>query len=107
MGDDSHSVFVAESADGRLTGYVSVHWLPYLFLRGPEGYVSELFVSEDHRGNGIGSGLLDMVTREASDRGCVRLMLVTVRTRDSYVRGFYTQRGWVERSEVANMVYEL
>ena len=105
--DDSHSVFVAESSDGRLIGYLSVHWLPYLFLLGPEGYVSELFVDEHHRGNGIGSGLLDAVIHEARRRGCARLMLTAVRTRDSYKRGFYTERGWIERPDVANMVYEL
>jgi GNAT superfamily N-acetyltransferase len=105
--DGSHSVLVAESADGLLAGYVSVHWLPYLFLAGPEGYVSELFVGEHHRGRGIGSELLDSAIRKARQRGCARLMLAAVRTRESYERGFYTQRGWVERSDVANMVYEL
>jgi GNAT superfamily N-acetyltransferase len=107
LADDSHSVLVAESSDGRLAGYLSVHWLPYLFLRGPEGYVSELFVCEHDRGNGVGTELLDTAIREARRRGCARLMLAAVRTRDSYERGFYTERGWMERSDVANMVYEL
>jgi GNAT superfamily N-acetyltransferase len=107
LSDHNHSVLVADSWDGHLTGYLSVHWLPYLFLLGPEGYVSELFVHEHHRGNGIGSALLDTVIREARRRGCARLMLSAVRTRDSYERGFYTERGWTERPDVANMVYEL
>ena len=56
--DNSHSAFAAQSSDGKIVGYGSVHWLPYLFLQGPEGYVSELFVRESARGQGIGRELL-------------------------------------------------
>ncbi len=56
MADDSHSVLVAEDAKGAIMGYVAVHWLPYLMLPGPEGYVSELFVAETARGMGVGPG---------------------------------------------------
>ena len=107
LADDSHSVLVAEGPHGSLVGYVSVHWLPYLFLAGPEGSVSELFVDERHRGMGVGSRLLDTVVSEARARGCARLMLSAVRGRESYRRGFYPRRGWTERTDVANMVYEL
>ncbi len=44
VADDSHSVYVAEKLGGEVVGYVAVHWLPYLMLVGPEGYVSELFM---------------------------------------------------------------
>ena len=107
LAEDSHSVLVAQRADGSLAGYISAHWLPYLFLGGPEGYISELFVAEADRGQGVGSELLETVVREARERGCARLMLEAVKTRESYVRGFYTQRGWIERDDVANMIYEL
>lgn len=104
--DDGHSSFVAEDA-GLPVGYASVHWLPYLFLTGPEGYLSELFVDEGHRGRGIASRLLDVVVAEAKSRGCSRLMLATRRGRDVYKSGFYSKRGWIEREDVANLVYEL
>src|SRR4030095_14313891 len=52
--DNSHSAFVAQSPDGKIVGYGSVHWLPYLFFRGPDGYVSELFVLECARVHSIG-----------------------------------------------------
>jgi hypothetical protein len=41
LADDSHAVYVAEDG-AAIIGYISVHWIPYLFMRGPEGYVSEL-----------------------------------------------------------------
>ena len=77
LADDSHSIFVAEEPDGTIVGYGSVHWLPYLFLQGPEGYVSELFVRDSARGQGVGRALLQNIEAEARARGCARLSLIT------------------------------
>lgn len=107
LSDESHLVLIAEDDGQSLKGYVSVHWLPYLFLAGPEGYVSELFVSEDARGNGIGGQLLDSVVQSAKARGSARLMLVNIRDRESYKRGFYSKHGWEERQDAANFVLYL
>jgi len=104
--DDSHSVLVALE-DGVIAGYCAAHWLPYLMLKGPEGYVSELFVSEACRGKGVGGLLLKAVEAEARARGCCRLMLLNLRTRESYQRGFYKKQGWEERKEAANFLYPL
>lgn len=104
--DESHSIYVAERNRG-IVGYVAVHWLPYLFLPAPEGYVSELFVCESARGQGIGTQLLEVVKVEAQERGCSRLMLVNSRSRDSYKHKFYERQGWKEREDIANFVYAL
>jgi len=105
--DDSHSVYVAENEDGIVVGYASVHWLPYLFLSGPEGYISELFVDETHRGKRIGKMLLEAIVYEAKTRGCSRLMLITSRNRESYKRKFYSKQGWAERDGMANFVFKI
>ena len=105
LADDSHSVFVAESPEGELVGYGSVHWLPYLFLPGPEGYVSELFVRESARARGVGNQLLHAIEMEAKARGCVRLSLLNLRHRESYQRQFYVKAGWEERREAAKFIY--
>ena len=105
--DNSHSVYVAENAAGAVVGYVSVHWLPYLFLPGPEGYLSELFVDEQYRGRGIGKVLLKSVIQEAKRRSCARLILITSRERESYRREFYAKAGWVERERMANFIINL
>ena len=106
LADDSHSLYVAE-AGGALLGYVSVHWLPYLILRGPEGYVSELFLAPGVRGQGIGTQLLDSVTAEARARGCYRLNLINGRWRESYQRDYYRKRGWEEREQAASFILVL
>lgn len=107
LADDSHTVLLAAAPDGEVIAYAAVHWLPYLILTGPEGYVSELFVAPSFRGRGPGTRLLKAITAEARERQCARLMLGAVKSRESYQRGFYTQRGWLEREDMANMVYDL
>jgi GNAT superfamily N-acetyltransferase len=107
LADGSHSIFVAETADGVTAGYVSVHWLPYLFLPGPEGFVSELFVRDAARGQGIGRRLLQTVEAEARTRGCSRLAVINFRNRESYQRRFYVKLGWAERVDAANFIYPI
>jgi len=103
---DDHLVLLAEDADGRILGYCAVHWLPYLFFEGLEGYVSELFIHESVRGRGVGAQLLEAVKAEARQRGCLRLSLLNGRQRDSYRREFYKKNGWRER-DMANFVFDL
>jgi len=101
--DESHTLLVAHDGE-RVLGYVGVHWLPYLILPGPEGFVSELFVADSARGRGIGGRLVEAVRAEAFKRGCFRLMLLNRKTRESYRRGFYEKAGWTERHEFGNFV---
>jgi len=104
LADASHSVYVAETPESDLAGYLAIHWLPFLFMPGPEGFISELFVRDAARGQGIGSRLLEAARQEAEARGCTRLSLTNMRSRESYQRGFYAQRGWEERPDAANFV---
>jgi len=107
LADGSHSIYVAQSTAGQIVGYSTVHWLPYLFMDGPEGYVSELFVRSNTRGAGVGKELLQAVASEARARGCSRLSLMNLRSRESYARRFYIKAGWEERSEAANFLFRL
>ena len=103
--DQSHSVYVGVDEKDRISGYVAVHWLSYLFLSGPEGYISELFVLPSARGQGLGTALLEVVKAEARHRCCFRLALLNNRDRESYQRGFYQKHNWEERGVMANFVY--
>ena len=64
-------------------------------------------MSEEARGQGIGSRLLEAVKAEAKRRGCSRLQLVNFRQRESYQRGFYAKAGWEERPDGASFVLYL
>ncbi len=101
--DSCHNVFVAEK-DDEVVGYIAIHWLFYAFLPGPEGYISELFVSEKERGCGIGSLLIEEVKNQAKRKSCSRLMLANNRNRLSYEKGFYKKNGFIEREHIANFI---
>jgi GNAT superfamily N-acetyltransferase len=105
LADNSHSIYLAENAG--IVGYAAVHWLPYLMMRGPEGFVSELFIAEAARGQGIGAKLLKTIEEEARIRGCSRLGLINSRVRESYQREFYKKNGWIEREDMVNFVLPL
>ena len=106
LADSSHTVLLAV-ANGEIIGYAAAHWLPYLILRGPEGYVSELFVREESRGAGAGALLLAEIKREAAQRGCSRLSLLNRKSRASYQRGFYQKHEFEERTDMVNFVLSL
>jgi len=101
------TILVAETDAAAIAGYCAVHWVPFLFFAGGEGYVSEVFVRASDSGNGIGTRLLDTVIAEARQRGCTRLSLLNGRNGESYRRNFYAQRGWIEREPMANFVFPL
>ena len=103
----SSAAYVAENAEGDVAGYCAVHWVPFLFMRGGEAYVTELFVRPSDSGKGIGSALLDTVIAEARQRGCSRVSLLNGRDGQSYRRDFYKKRGWVERDGMANFILPL
>lgn len=105
--EQSHTVYVAEDRRGKIVGYATVHWMPVLFLSGPEAYITELFVQKGLRGHGVGGKLLKTIEVTARNRGCVRMMLNNSRIRESYKRGFYRSRGWQERPEAAVFILEL
>ncbi|MBI5521666.1 MAG: GNAT family N-acetyltransferase [Desulfarculus sp.] len=100
--DASHLVLVAQEPGGQVVAYGAIHWLPYLIKPGPEGYVSELFVRQAWRGQGVGGALLAAMEGEARARGCSQLMLINNQERDSYRRAFYAKQGWQERRAMAN-----
>ena len=99
-----HTVYVAETDNGDIVGYGSVHWMPSLLYTKPEGYVSELFVHDSARGFGAGKKIIDEILNEARMKDCSRLLVLNSRIRDSYKRRFYQKCGWYERKEMANFV---
>lgn len=100
LGSTDQTILIAEAPDGGALGYAAVHWLPNM-LKGLDGYLSELFLLPQARGQGVGGQLLVRIEEEGRARGCTRLMLFNRRERESYQRAFYPKHGWVEREDVA------
>lgn len=95
------TVLVAEDDDG-VFGWAQAHWLHDLFMPGPEGYLTELFVAASHQGRGVGTALHDLLVAEARERGAYRMTLLNGTHRDSYRRGYYAKLGWEERDGMAS-----
>jgi GNAT superfamily N-acetyltransferase len=104
---DYSAAYVAETPAGEIAGYCAVHWVPFLFFKGGEAYVTELFVRPSDSGNGVGTNLLEYLVTEASRRGCSRLSLLNGRDSEAYRRGFYSRRGLIERDRTANFILPL
>jgi GNAT superfamily N-acetyltransferase len=101
-----HTLLVAD-ASGSVAGFIHTIWQPSLLRSGGEGFVAALFIHPERRGEGLGQKLLTEIHAEAEGRGCSRLMLVNMRDRPSYERGFYVKQGWTERQDAINFVLEL
>ena len=104
---DASTILIGLTDESVVTGYCAVHWVPFLFLHGPEAYITELFIRPGDRSGGLGSKLRSEVQTRARERGCSRLSLLNDRDRESYQRGFYSKRGWVERDRMANFIAQL
>jgi GNAT superfamily N-acetyltransferase len=105
--DGSASRVWVALVEAQVAGYAVVHQLPYLISPNPEALLGELFVHPDHRGAGIGTALLDRVEEFAGEASCGRISLFNHRRRLSYRRGFYAERGYEERTDVAHFVRRL
>lgn len=100
-----HSMLVAVGEGDTVVGFTCVHWVPFVMLGSWEGYVSDMFVSPEASGMGVGTTLIERVMEEGRERGCMRLMVTNGKEKASYKLGFYKKLGWTERPSVANFVY--
>jgi GNAT superfamily N-acetyltransferase len=66
---------VAEDDDGRVAGFLSLHFRVRLNCITPEAWVADLFVLEGVRNRGVGRMLLDEAERRARERDCHALVV--------------------------------
>lgn len=92
---DDESVYTWVVADDRLVGYASaaVESPAPVFGAGDRLHLTELYVREPRRGEGIASGLLDRARATARTRGCERVTL-DVDVENESARGFYEGYGF-------------
>lgn len=68
-GEPDHALFVTETADGRVVGWVHVHERRLMLADGM-AEVLGLVVDEGERGTGVGRRLVDEAERWSLARGC-------------------------------------
>jgi ribosomal protein S18 acetylase RimI-like enzyme len=88
---DDAAVFVAE--DEGVIGVASLWIRPRLNWTVPEAWIAELYVDPAHRKQGIARALVDACAREATRRGCHRLVLESAHHRED-AHAFYEAYGF-------------
>ncbi|WP_163568166.1 GNAT family N-acetyltransferase [Fodinicola feengrottensis] len=94
--DPASAVYVAE-ADGDLLGLVAVHICPFFERAGSWGRIVALVVSDQARGQGVGTALVAVAETFATSHGCVR-MEVTSADRRQAAHEFYRHRGYPDQA---------
>ncbi|MBA2521866.1 MAG: GNAT family N-acetyltransferase [Solirubrobacterales bacterium] len=91
-------------------GFAQVSFRPSVWADEPVGYLEELYVVPDRRGEGIGRAIMDAVLELARERGAAGIELVTGEA-DIAARGLYESVGFkneIEGEEKARaLFYEL
>ncbi len=104
---DNSNYLIWVAATPKIVAYVVMHIMPNILYSANDAFISELFVDKGARGQGLGSKLLDVATKEARKRNCFRIQLLNIKNREAYQRGFYKKQAWRERKSVAVFRNEL
>jgi ribosomal protein S18 acetylase RimI-like enzyme len=83
--------------DGRAAGYLLAVYVFSLEHQGLTAEIDELFVSPDHRAQGLGGRLLDAAEASFRARGCTNIFLQVGRDNEA-ARAFYRSRGFSGRN---------
>lgn len=67
----------AEDSNAQITGIVHCIEHASCWTDGPYCYLQDLFVAPKARGSGVGRALIEVVYREAEQRGCARVYWLT------------------------------
>ena len=94
--DPTAAAFVADGEHG-LLGVIAVHIYPFFQLEGTSARIIALVVSEQARGQGIGSCLVAAAETFAVDRGCLRMEVTSADHRQA-AHTFYENRGYANQS---------
>ena len=91
--DPDHIVYVAESGEGKITGYIHVFITKRLFLD-PFVEIGGLVVDDKFRGKGVGKALLDYSEKWLIKQGC-REMRVRSNVIREEAHQFYLNQGYL------------
>ena len=81
--------------NGGILGFISIHFIPQIALRGSFARISYLCVDAAARGKGIGRALEEYCVQAATSRGCDRIELHS-HSRRQRAHAFYFRQGYEE-----------
>jgi len=100
LDDQSTSVLlVAEDAAGSLLGYALTTITPLLHTNGSSAQLQELVVDDSHRGEGVGTAIVEEVERVCRDRSVRQITVASRRSADFYERiGYRSSADFLKRT---------
>ncbi|MCS4304124.1 MULTISPECIES: GNAT family N-acetyltransferase [Chryseobacterium] len=88
-------LIVAEDQEGNVVGFISIHVIPQIALKGDFARISYFSVDENYRSSGIGRFLEEYCEKVARERNCDRIELHCNFQRKQAHR-FYDRQGYTE-----------
>ncbi len=98
--DDLTSVLlVAEDSAGTVIGYALTTVTPLLHTNGSSAQLQELVVDDAHRGEGVGTAIVEEVERVCRDRSVRQITVASRRSADFYERiGYRSSADFLKRT---------
>ncbi|WP_160139716.1 GNAT family N-acetyltransferase [Chryseobacterium sp. c4a] len=93
--DSDEYLIVAEDWEGNVIGFISIHIIPQIALKGDFARISYFSVEENYRSSGIGKLLEEYCEKVARERNCDRIELHCNFHREKAHR-FYDRQGYTE-----------
>ncbi len=100
LDDGSTSVLlVAEDAAGTVIGYALTTITPLLHANGSSAHLQELVVDDGHRGEGVGTAIVEEVERVCRERAVRQITVASRRSADFYERiGYRSSADFLKRT---------
>lgn len=92
---DEHTPSRQPAGPPQILGFLSLHFIPQIALRGDFARISYFAVDDSNRSKGIGRAMEEEATRLARERGCA-LIEVHCHSRRTRAHDFYTRQGYIE-----------
>jgi GNAT superfamily N-acetyltransferase len=92
-GAEDCALFVAQSDDGKVVGYIQINLEPKTLLSDSRADISALIVHESCRSQGIGAALVASAEQWAADKGLNLIRVRSNTTREAAHR-FYLRAGY-------------
>ncbi|MCA9065685.1 MAG: GNAT family N-acetyltransferase [Planctomycetaceae bacterium] len=100
------TVFLARDADGKAAGFALLYPLFSSISMDAVWILNDLFVAETHRGQGLGSILLEAATEFARETGAIRMELEAAQY-NTGAQQLYQRHGWTRSEEFQRWIKEL
>jgi ribosomal protein S18 acetylase RimI-like enzyme len=89
-------VFVLETGEGEIAGYMVIVFIYSMEHQGRDAYIDELYISEGFRGRGFGKKGLDLAEKVCAEAGIKALHLEVEKYKDKAIV-LYKSRGFFDR----------